>query len=73
MAGDPARDPDADRRQLLVARPRRRSGPATRRAVDAVVGRRANQHFFEIADVAVHVAAIGLQVDDRIADELAGP
>ena len=30
---------------------------------DAVVGRRADQHFLEIAHVAVHVAAIGLQIE----------
>ena len=40
--------------------------------LDAVVGRHANQHLLEIADVAMHVAAIGLQVDDRVADDLAG-
>ena len=40
--------------------------------VDAVVGRDANQHLLEIAHVAMHVAAIGLQVEDRIADDLAG-
>ena len=32
---------------------------------------RLDQHLLEIAHVAVHVAAIRLQVDDRIADELA--
>ena len=47
--------------------------PSTRAAVDAEVGRRPNQHFFEIAHVAVDVAAIGLEIDDRIADELPGP
>ena len=31
-----------------------------------------NQHFFQIANVPVHIAAIGLEVDDRIADELPG-
>ena len=30
----------------------------------------ANQHFLEVAHVAVHVAAIRIEVDDRIADEL---
>ena len=37
-----------------------------------VVCAHADHHVLEIADIAVHVAAIGLQVDDRIADDLAG-
>ena len=46
--------------------------PGHAAAVDAVVGRHADQHLFQVAHVAVHVAAIGLQVDDRVADDLAG-
>ncbi len=47
--------------------------PSTRVRRDAVVADRPNQHVFEIAHVAVDVAAIRVQVDDRIADDLAGP
>src|SRR5262249_16115766 len=32
----------------------------------------ANQHLFQIAHITVHVAAIRLEVDDRVADELPG-
>ena len=32
-----------------------------------------DHHLLEVADVAMNVAAIGLQVEDRIADELPGP
>ena len=31
-----------------------------------------DQHLLEVAHVPMHVAAIGLQIDDGIADELAG-
>ena len=47
--------------------------PVIRPAVDAVVGADANHHLFEVAHVAVHVAAVGPQIEDRIADDLAGP
>ena len=47
--------------------------PAMRIGRDPVVGRCSDQHFFEIANVAMDVAAIGIQVDDRIADDLSGP
>ena len=72
VAGDPARDPHADGRQLVLRRPRRRSGPATRPA--STPNRRGDRdhHLLEIAHVAVHVAAIGPQIEDRIADQLAG-
>ena len=44
--------------------------PATRPRVDPVFGDRANKNCFEIAHVTVHVAAVGIQVDDRVADDL---
>ena len=72
VARDPARDADADGRELVRRRPRRRSAPARALGRDAEVGRRPDQHLFEVAHVAVHVAAIRPQIDDRIADELAG-
>src|SRR5215210_5898691 len=36
----------------------------------AVVRADANHHLFDIAHVAVHVAAVRLQVEDRVADDL---
>ena len=39
---------------------------------DAVVGAGADHHLLEVAHVAVHVAAVGRQLEDRIADHLAG-
>ena len=47
--------------------------PATRPAVTPKRRGRPDQHLLEIAHVAVDVAAVGLQIDDRIADELTGP
>ena len=44
-----------------------------RAAFQAEIGGRANHDFFEIAHVFVHIAAIRLQVHDRVADDLAGP
>jgi len=72
VAGDPASDPEADRGQFLAAHPH------AREAVDAprgnpVIGGRANENLLEIADVAVHVAAVRGEVEDRVAHDLAGP
>ena len=72
VAGDPARDADADGRQLLVADPDagQSRDASARRCRNR---RRPDQHLFEVAHVPVHVAAIGLEIDDRVADDLAGP
>ena len=55
----------------------RRSGPvqtpvspSTRPASTPQSGGRPNQHFFEIADVPMHIAPIGTQVENRIAHHL---
>ena len=53
-------DPDA-------GQARRYAPPATPNAAAV-----ADQHLFEIAHVAVHIAPVGVQVDDGVADELAG-
>jgi hypothetical protein len=42
----------------------------TRPGVDAEVRGGADQHLLEIADVAVDVLAIRLEIDDRVADQL---
>ena len=39
---------------------------------DAVVGAGADHHLLEVAHVAVHVAPVGGQLEDRIAHHLAG-
>ena len=53
--------PDADV-LLAVAHP----------AFDAVAGQRPDQRLLEVAHVAADVAAVGAEVEDRIADQLAG-
>src|SRR5262245_7252820 len=74
MAGDPAADADTDGRQFLLASfwsdpHARQAGHATR--LDAKARGGAHQRFFEIADISMDIAAIGPQVEDGIADELA--
>jgi len=71
MARDPSRDPDANRRELLTPDPYAgESLDAVSR--DPVVGSRPDQDFLEIADILVNVAAIRLQVDNRVAHDLSG-
>ena len=71
VARDPARNPNPNRRHLLVSNPD--AGQARdARSRNAEIRRGTNQHLFEIAHVAMHIAPIGLQVDDRIADDLPG-
>ena len=72
VARHPARDAHADRGELRRRRPRRPSGRRAARPAMPKRGDGADQHLFEVAHVAVHVAAIRLQIDDRIADELPG-
>src|SRR5215213_652593 len=71
VAGDPSGDPDPDRRDLL------RADPRTGQAGDPAgghtpIGADADHHFLDVANVAMHVAAIRLEVDDRVADDLPG-
>jgi hypothetical protein len=40
--------------------------------VHTQVSGRPDQHFLEVPDIAVHIAAIGTQIDDWVADDLAG-
>ena len=70
VARDPALDPDADGADLLRADP----GPGQPRdpaGLEAVLAGHPDHHLFEIAHVLVHVAAVRLQADDRVADDLA--
>ena len=71
MAGDPARDPDPDRRQLVLPDPRagqavNAAGLTPNAAAVAIIT------CFEIAHVPVDIAAVGTQIDDGIPDELTG-
>ena len=72
MARDPPRDAYTDGRQLLPSDPHA-GEPLDPSRGDAVVGGRANQDLFQISNVAVNVAPIGCEIDDRIADDLTGP
>src|SRR5690242_17613901 len=61
VAGYPAGDADADGRQLLATDPD--AGQALHAlGRNPVVARRANEDLFEIADVAMDVASIGIQI-----------
>src|SRR5262249_33607040 len=71
VARDPPRYPDADGRQLLASDPDA-GQPPDPAGPDAKIRGRADEHLLEIANVTVDVAAVGLQIDDRIADDLAG-
>src|SRR5436190_14827872 len=73
VARDPAGDPDADGGELgfaSVDTDPDAGEPGDAPRLDAEPGHRPDQHFLEVAHVAVHVAAFGLEVEDRIADEL---
>src|SRR5688572_26856213 len=72
---NPAADADANRGKFLLAA--RLAGPHARQSrhpacLDAEECRGTNQHRLEIANVVMHIAPIRIQVEDRIADELAG-
>jgi hypothetical protein len=65
----PPRNPHPNRRELVGPHPdARQSGDAS--GGDLEVSGRSKNRFFEISDVTVHIAAIGLEVEDGIADEL---
>ena len=71
MARNPSGDADANRRQLVAADPD--AGESVDApGVDAIVARGTNQHVFEVADVAVNVAAIRPEIHDGVPDDLAG-
>ena len=72
MAGDPARDAHADCPNLIGADPRA-GEPLDAAALQPEISRGSNHDLFEIAHVLVHVAPVGPQVDDRVADDLSGP
>ncbi len=70
---DPAGDVDADRRDL----PWRTRQPEPGQSLERLASQperldRLRQRLLEVPDVALHVAAVSLQVEDRVADELPG-
>src|SRR5205807_940816 len=71
MRRDPSRDAHADRGNLVVANPDA-ALPVGAFGGDAEFGDGADQHFFEFRDVLAHIAIAFAEVDDWIADELAG-
>ena len=72
MAGDPSRDSDTDRGKFSLADPHAREA-GTSPGGDVVVRGGAYEHLLEIADVAVHIAAIRFQIEDGVADDLSRP
>src|SRR5207244_13454582 len=69
VAGDPAGDPDPDGGQFFASHPD--PGEAVHAARrDPVVARGSYEHVLEIAHVAMDVAAVGIEIDDGVADEL---
>src|SRR6185503_3078035 len=71
MARDPAGDANADRTNLFSPDPRARQAfNAMRR--DGIVGANANHHLFKIANVSMHIAPVGTQIENRVADDLPG-
>lgn len=76
MAGNPPADAHADGGDLpLVSNGALGADPHAREAFyahafDAEFAQRADLHLFKVSHVLVHVASIGLQVEDGITDEL---
>ena len=71
MTRNPSGDADADCRDLFSPHPYAgQSGDPF--AGDAVIGRDTNQHVFDIPHIAMHIAAIGPQIENGITDELPG-
>ena len=70
VAGHPPLDADADGADFLRANPRA-GQTLDASGLDLVVARHADHGVFQIANVAVHVAAVGFQTDDRVSNNLA--
>ena len=78
MRRHPARDVDADRRDLPRAlTPARRHPDAGQalvaHALELERGERPDERLLEVAHVALHVLAVVPEVEDRVADELSRP
>jgi hypothetical protein len=71
MTRYPSRNSHSNRRDLFIANPDA-SEALDATALDSVIRNRANQYFFEVAHVAMNIAAIGFEIDYWITDELTG-
>src|SRR5207302_10843740 len=71
VRGHPSRDADADCGDLVVANPDAALAVGAFGG-DAEFGDGADQHLFKLGDVLPHVTIAFAEVNDRIADELAG-
>src|SRR4030095_9235698 len=71
VARDPPRDPDADRANLLIANPGASESLDPPRP-QSIVAAHANHHFFQVANITVDIAAVGAQVENRVANDLPG-
>ena len=70
MRRDPARDVNADSCDL--AAPGVNAGQALdSKSIDTEVRHGPDQHFFQIANVAMNVFAIGAEIDNRVTNDLA--
>ena len=67
----PSRNSHSNRRDFFITYPNARK-PYDAPAFNSVIRDRANQHFFEVAHVAMNVTAIRFEIDDGITDELTG-
>src|SRR6476659_4542793 len=71
VAGHPARNPDANRRQFVVPHPHP-SEPLDTAGDEPVIGGGSDERFLEVPHIAVDIAAIRLEVENRVSDDLAG-
>lgn len=72
VRGYPARDVYADGGDFAARRMHARE-PLDAKGFDAKITQGADQDFFEVADVTMHVLPVRAQIDDRVADDLAQP
>src|SRR5262245_24681198 len=68
----PPRDANAYRRELFVAHPDANEIAAARLRLHSEIASRADQHFLNVAHVAANVLTARRELDDWIADQLAG-
>lgn len=74
MSGHPASNVNAYRSDLRSLDPDSdRCSVEPRVGVDAEIREGTNKNFLQVTDVSTHVPPIRLEVEDRVAHELAGP
>jgi hypothetical protein len=72
VTGHPSRDSNPNRGKFFLTDPDP-GQPVNSPAGNAVIRCDPNEHFLEVSNVTVHVAPIGLEVHDWVADDLSGP